>query len=73
MKAKYHVSVPVTAIGGPEEGERLKEGVVVVLVEPQDIHDDLLAVDGHGRLKMLLRLKRYFETLNKSFDNFAHR
>ena len=49
-------SVPVAAVGCSEEGERLEECVVVVLVEPQHVHDHLLAVRSHRRLQVLLCL-----------------
>ena len=59
--------IPVTTVGGPEEREGLEEGVVVVLVEPQDVHDDFFAVRGHGRLQVLLSLGEEFQ----AFSNFA--
>lgn len=44
------LSIPVTAVRGTKEGERLEESIVVVLVEPQDVHNDLLSVGSHGLL-----------------------
>ena len=64
--------MPVASVGCAEEGEGLEEGVVVVLVEPQHVHDHLLAVRSHRGLQVLLRLGKCIgDRLRETFRQTA--
>ena len=50
--------IPVSAIRGAKEGEHQEDGVIVVLIESQDVHDYLLSIGGNGLLQLLICLRR---------------